>query len=54
MTDAEFEQRIARFLEDYGKLLEEWDEPTAKHSCLHCKGTGLAPGDGRTECGFCY
>ncbi len=21
--------------------------------CPYCEGTGLAPGDGRTKCGFC-
>lgn len=30
-----------------------WDDVRPTNECLHCHGTGLAPGDGRTECGFC-
>lgn len=22
--------------------------------CPYCKGTGMAPGDGPTQCGFCH
>lgn len=28
-------------------------KPTPTSECLHCDGSGKAPGDGRTECGFC-
>lgn len=30
-----------------------WDEVKLTSECLHCNGSGKAPGDGRTECGFC-
>lgn len=30
-----------------------WDDVRPTTECLHCDGTGLAPGDGQTECGFC-
>lgn len=33
-------------------LIVEQPIPTPP-KCLHCRGSGLAPGDGRTECGFC-
>lgn len=31
-----------------------WDALRQTENCLHCHGTGIAPGDGKTECGFCY
>lgn len=31
----------------------DWDAIRDTPNCLHCHGTGIAPGDGRTECGFC-
>lgn len=30
-----------------------WDDVKPTSECLHCRGTGRAPGNGRTECGFC-
>lgn len=30
-----------------------WDDPRPTKECLMCNGTGIAPGDGETECGFC-
>ncbi len=33
--------------------MKNWDVTKKTSECLHCHGTGLAPGDGRTECGFC-
>lgn len=33
--------------------LKGWDEVKPTAECFHCEGTGLAPGDGTTECGFC-
>lgn len=35
------------------KALRGWDEIRPTAECVHCNGTGLAPGDGTTECGFC-
>ena len=34
-------------------MLEHWDDVRLTSECLHCKGTGRAPGDGDTACGFC-
>jgi hypothetical protein len=36
-----------------GGLFDGWDSVHPTAECLHCHGTGLAPGDGTTECGFC-
>lgn len=33
--------------------LKGWDRVRPTANCPHCKGTNKAPGDGRTECGFC-
>lgn len=33
---------------------EHWDDLKDTTDCRHCGGTGSAPGDGKTECGFCY
>lgn len=44
-----FEQLIA----PYSRFLRDWDKTRKTTDCLHCHGTGKAPGDGRTECGFC-
>lgn len=30
-----------------------WDAVRPTSECVHCDGTGVAPGDGSTECGFC-
>lgn len=40
-------------MEDLTDLFAGWDEIKPTDKCLHCDGTGKAPGDGRTECGFC-
>lgn len=34
-------------------IFRDWDAIRPTSECLHCKGSGIAPGDGRTECGFC-
>lgn len=33
--------------------MKGWDKIRPTSECLHCDGSGDAPGDGRTECGFC-
>lgn len=33
--------------------LLNWDRIRETKDCPHCQGTGIAPGDGRTKCGFC-
>ena len=39
---------------DAGEYEGDWlERQDNRHSCPYCFGTGLAPGDGRTECGFC-
>lgn len=44
----------ARRLPDRGEYEGDWlERQDNRHSCPYCFGTGLAPGDGRTECGFC-
>lgn len=35
------------------KAMKGWDDIVPTSACLHCQGTNRAPGDGRTECGFC-
>ena len=35
------------------KAMKGWDDVKPTSACLHCQGTNRAPGDGRTECGFC-
>lgn len=35
-------------------IFKNWDKIVATPDCLHCGGSGEAPGDGRTECGFCH
>lgn len=35
------------------RLFAGWDDVRPTSECPHCHGTGLAPGDGQTECGFC-
>lgn len=35
------------------KAMRGWDRIVPTSECPHCHGTGLAPGDGHTECGFC-
>lgn len=30
-----------------------WDKIRPTSECRYCLGTGLAPGNGQTECGFC-
>lgn len=41
-----FSESWRQFHRDYDKVV-----PTSK--CLHCDGSGIAPSDGYTECGFC-
>lgn len=37
----------------WSDIFKNWDAIRATSRCLHCRGSGVAPGDGRTECGFC-
>lgn len=39
--------------EDVVAPLDRWDSVRPTECCRHCNGTGRAPGDGRTACGFC-
>lgn len=39
--------------DEFLRLFADWDKPRNTSECPHCDGTGLAPGDGRTSCGFC-
>lgn len=39
--------------EEMRAMLEHWDDVRLTSECLHCRGTGRAPGDGSTSCGFC-
>lgn len=41
------------FTEGFRQMFRDWDKVKKRLDCLHCNGTGIAPGDGRTECGFC-
>lgn len=41
---------IARYPKLFGSNYDALRNP---QDCLHCHGTTRAPGDGRTECGFC-
>lgn len=38
---------------DIVNIFTSWDAPRHPDDCFHCHGTELAPGDGRTKCGFC-
>lgn len=42
------------FREDHPLVLamKGWDDVKPTSKCLHCRGTGQAPGTG-SECGFC-
>lgn len=33
--------------------MKNWDAIVPTSECRHCEGTGIAPGDGTTDCGFC-
>lgn len=33
--------------------MKGWDAIVPTSECRHCEGTGIAPGDGTTDCGFC-
>lgn len=35
------------------KAMRGWDDVRPTNECLHCHGSGRAPGDGKTLCGFC-
>ena len=35
------------------RMFDGWDDIVPTSECRHCQGTGLGPGDGKTECGFC-
>lgn len=35
------------------RIWDNYDEVKPTPKCVYCHGTGLAPGDGVTECGFC-
>lgn len=45
---------MTMFTEEYRQMFRDWDKPRPTSECLHCHGSGIAPGDGETECGFCY
>lgn len=40
-------------LQELKETLRNWDAPRTTADCPYCHGTGLAPGDGKTKCGFC-
>lgn len=35
------------------RTFTDWDAIRPTSDCPFCHGTGIAPGDGRTKCGFC-
>lgn len=37
----------------FPKMFRDWDKVRETKDCPYCHGTGKAPGDGATECGFC-
>lgn len=43
-----------RALAEVREMFPDWDMVRDTPDCPYCAGTGLAPGDGQTECGFCY
>jgi ribosomal protein S27AE len=45
---------VSQWREFYRFIPQNWDRIWPQNQCPHCHGTGLAPGDGRTECGFCH
>lgn len=51
------DEEADRWCESYHRpsvpLFDGWDRLRPTSQCRHCHGTGRAPGDGRTECGFC-
>ena len=44
---------MTQFSEKFLQSFRNWDKVRKTKDCLHCHGTGKAPGDGKTECGFC-
>ncbi len=44
---------MTQFSDKWQAMFHNWDKIKLTKDCLHCHGTGLAPGDGETECGFC-
>lgn len=46
---------MTQFRPDHPLVLamKGWDDVRPTSKCHHCKGSGTAPGDGATECGFC-
>lgn len=38
---------------EYVKATKNWDVVRSTPECEFCHGSGVAPGDGKTECGFC-
>lgn len=46
---------MTQFRPDHPLVLamKDWDRVRPTSECLHCSRTGIAPGDGKTECGFC-
>lgn len=42
-----------RTLAEVREMFPDWDDIRDTPDCPHCAGTGIAPGDGATECGFC-
>lgn len=42
-----------RALAEARELFPDWDAIRDTPDCPYCAGTGIAPGDGTTECGFC-
>lgn len=49
---SKFEQMMQDILTKYNNF-RNWDKIRPTSECRHCLGTGVAPGDGNTECGFC-
>jgi hypothetical protein len=35
-------------------IFYRWDAIVPTKDCQHCRGSGIAPSDGNTECGFCF
>ncbi len=47
-----FEEMMRDILKKYNDF-RNWDKIRPTSECRHCLGTGRAPSDGTTECGFC-
>ena len=50
---AEREKAEEFITKSLASLFEGWDDIRKTADCRHSDGTGKAPGDGKTHCGFC-